>query len=107
MNAGPGMVQGPLDTVGGGATRPRARPPRRRTARRWLGRNAPALFGGGVLLLAIGCAIFAPWLAPYGFNDNRGSDGVLFATQQAPSSAHWLGTTVGGTDVLSRVIFGA
>ena len=50
-------------------------------------------------------AIFAPWIAPYGFNDDR-ANGVVFGTQQAPSAAHWMGTTVGGTDVLSRVIYG-
>ena len=50
-------------------------------------------------------AIFAPWIAPYDFNDDR-ANGVIFGTQQAPSAAHWFGTTVGGTDVLSRVIFG-
>ena len=50
-------------------------------------------------------AIFAPWIAPYEFNDDR-ANGVVFGTQQAPSAAHWFGTTVGGTDVLSRVIFG-
>jgi ABC-type dipeptide/oligopeptide/nickel transport system permease subunit len=48
----------------------------------------------------------APLLAPYGFNADR-VGGVIFGTQQAPSHAHWLGTTVGGQDVLSRVIFGA
>jgi ABC-type dipeptide/oligopeptide/nickel transport system permease subunit len=45
-------------------------------------------------------ALFASWIAPYGFNQE-------FPTQQAPSSKHWFGTTVGGEDVLSRVIFGA
>jgi peptide/nickel transport system ATP-binding protein len=56
---------------------------------------------GAFLLIAI----FAPWLAPYGFNDDR-ANGVVFGTQQAPSAAHWFGTNVGGTDVLSRVIYG-
>jgi len=56
----------------------------------------------GVFILI---AIFAPWIAPYDFNDDR-ANGVVFGTQQAPSAAHWFGTTVGGTDVLSRVIFG-
>ncbi|MGH1564388.1 dipeptide ABC transporter ATP-binding protein [Mumia sp. DW29H23] len=51
-------------------------------------------------------AIFAPWLAPYGFNETR-VDGVPFGTQQPPSAEHWWGTTVGGQDVLSRVIYGA
>jgi peptide/nickel transport system permease protein len=52
------------------------------------------------------CAIFAPLLAPYEYNQLRGDDGN-FGAQQAPSAAHLLGTTVGGYDVLSRVIWGA
>src|SRR3954468_23200279 len=51
-------------------------------------------------------AVFAPLLAPYGFGQLRDADGP-FGAQQPPSSAHWLGTTVGGYDVLSRVIWGA
>lgn len=51
-------------------------------------------------------AIFAPLLAPYGFNQLRGPDGP-FGAQQPPSSEHLFGTTVGGYDVLSRVIWGA
>ena len=51
-------------------------------------------------------AIFAPWIAPYDFNADR-ANGVLFGTQQGPSADHWFGTTVGGTDVLSRVVYGA
>jgi peptide/nickel transport system permease protein len=50
-------------------------------------------------------AIFAPLLAPYEYNQLRDPSGA-FGAQQAPSSAHWLGTTVGGYDVLSRVIWG-
>ncbi|GAA2022771.1 ABC transporter permease [Agromyces tropicus] len=50
-------------------------------------------------------AIFAPLLAPYGYNQLRGPDG-LFGAQQPPSPEHLLGTTVGGYDVLSRVIWG-
>ncbi len=51
-------------------------------------------------------AAFAPLLAPYGFGQLR-QDGVAFGAQQPPSSAHVWGTTVGGYDVLSRVIWGA
>src|SRR3954452_24710254 len=51
-------------------------------------------------------AIFAPLLAPYGFNQLRDLSGV-FGAQQPPSSAHLFGTTVGGYDVLSRVIWGS
>ncbi|MGA8986842.1 dipeptide ABC transporter ATP-binding protein [Aeromicrobium sp.] len=64
------------------------------------------LFLGFALIFAfILIAIFAPLIAPYGFNDNS-SGGVIFGTQQPPSADHWFGTTVGGTDVLSRVIYG-
>lgn len=51
-------------------------------------------------------AAFAPLIAPYGFAQLRGEDG-LFGAQQPPSAEHWFGTTVGGYDVLSRVIWGA
>lgn len=51
-------------------------------------------------------AIFAPLLAPYGYATLRGADG-LFGAQQPPSPEHILGTTVGGYDVLSRVIWGS
>ncbi|QGG39945.1 dipeptide ABC transporter ATP-binding protein [Aeromicrobium yanjiei] len=64
------------------------------------------LLGFGLVGLFIFVAIFAPWLAPYDFNADR-SGGVVFGTQQPPSADHWFGTTVGGTDVLSRVIYGA
>ncbi|MET0976538.1 MAG: ABC transporter permease [Leifsonia sp.] len=50
-------------------------------------------------------AIFAPLLAPYGFSQLRGADGT-FGAQQAPSADHLLGTTLGGYDVFSRVIWG-
>ncbi|MBW9092659.1 ABC transporter permease [Microbacterium jejuense] len=56
--------------------------------------------------LFIVVAIFAPWLAPYSYNQLRGPDG-LFGAQQPPSPEHLLGTTVGGYDVLSRTIWGA
>ncbi|WP_254450668.1 ABC transporter ATP-binding protein/permease [Aeromicrobium stalagmiti] len=64
------------------------------------------LLGFGLVGLFVFVAIFAPWLAPYDFNADR-AGGVVFGTQQGPSADHWFGTTVGGTDVLSRVIYGA
>jgi ABC-type glutathione transport system ATPase component/ABC-type dipeptide/oligopeptide/nickel transport system permease subunit len=65
------------------------------------------LLGFGLIALFVLLAIFAPLLAPYDFNQARGDDGMLFGTQQSPSLDHLFGTTVGGTDVLSRVIYGA
>ena len=53
-------------------------------------------------------AVLAPWVAPYGFNDVVNSAGVRFIPRQAPSGAHWFGTTNGqGADVLSQVIYGS
>lgn len=51
-------------------------------------------------------ALFAPLLAPYGFSQLRDDDGT-FGAQVPPGGEHILGTTVGGYDVLSRVIWGS
>ncbi|WP_434317472.1 ABC transporter permease [Leifsonia sp. P73] len=51
-------------------------------------------------------AIFAPAIAPYGFAQLKDAQGQ-FGSQQPPSAAHIWGTTVGGYDVFSRVIWGA
>ena len=50
-------------------------------------------------------ALFAPLLAPYGFAQTRDDNGI-FGKQLPPSAEHVWGTTVGGFDVLSRVIWG-
>ncbi len=52
-------------------------------------------------------AIFAPVLAPYRFNQLTDSNGDSFGSQVPPGGEHLLGTTVGGYDVFSRVIWGA
>jgi peptide/nickel transport system permease protein len=56
----------------------------------------------GVFVLT---AILAPVLAPYGFAQ-LSADGERFGAQQPPGPEHLLGTTVGGFDVFSRVIWG-
>ncbi|NTV38652.1 MAG: ABC transporter permease [Demequinaceae bacterium] len=75
--------------------------------RQSMGLQRGMLVGGlvltGIFLLT---ALFAPVLSPYGFSQLRGDDGAFGATQ-APSSEHWLGTTQGGLDVLSRLIWGS
>ncbi|MGY4540207.1 peptide/nickel transport system permease protein [Arthrobacter sp. UYNi723] len=62
----------------------------------------------GVVLCAVFvvAAIFAPVLAPYGYSqisDDAGS----FPAQAEPGGKHLMGTTVGGYDVLSRMIWGS
>ncbi|GAA4189721.1 ABC transporter permease [Microbacterium oryzae] len=66
------------------------------------------MLAAGLVICAIFLltALFAPLLAPYGFAQLADDDGS-FGAQQAPNGEHLLGTTVGGFDVLSRVIWGS
>ncbi|MFF4309297.1 ABC transporter permease [Streptomyces sp. 900105755] len=57
----------------------------------------------GLFLLT---ALPGPLLAPHGYAQLRDGAG-LFGSQQAPSGAHPLGTTIAGYDVLSRTVWGA
>ena len=92
-----------------------ARPPKRllrdrlpvvHQLRQSVGLQRGMLVAGLILTgLFIFTAIFAPLLAPYGFDQLRNIDGP-FGSQQPPSGAHPFGTTVGGYDVLSRTIWG-
>jgi len=74
--------------------------------RQSVGLQRGMLVGGlvltGIFLLT---ALFAPLLSPYGYSQLRGANGA-FGAQQAPSKEHLLGTTQGGLDVLSRLIWG-
>jgi peptide/nickel transport system permease protein len=62
--------------------------------------------GAGITLLFIVLALFAPWIAPYRF-DQFQANGERFKQLDHPSAQHIMGTTVQSTDVLSRVIWGA
>jgi len=59
-----------------------------------------------ICALVLIAAIFAPLIAPYDYAQLRTPEGA-FGAQQPPSAAHIWGTTVGGFDVFSRVIWGA
>jgi peptide/nickel transport system permease protein len=62
--------------------------------------------GAAVVLVFVVLAVFAPLIAPYGFDQYK-AHGVVFPKQASPSSAHWFGTNVRQVDVLSVVIYGA
>jgi peptide/nickel transport system permease protein len=62
----------------------------------------------GIVITAIFllCALFAPLLAPYGF-DQTSAHGVSFVKREAPSGDHLFGTDRLLFDVFSRTIWGA
>jgi len=62
--------------------------------------------GLAIVLFFVVLAIFAPLIAPYGFDQVEAAGG-RFPKQAAPSGTHLFGTTVQSTDVLSRVIWGS
>ena len=57
--------------------------------------------------LMVVVALFAPLIAPFGFDQVTGTDGARFPKQAAPSGAHWFGTSVQSYDVFSRVVWGS
>ncbi|MCC7047500.1 MAG: ABC transporter permease [Alphaproteobacteria bacterium] len=75
----------------------------RRTAARFLGDRA-ALLGASLILLLILAAVFAPILSPFP------ADVAEFHTAnrlRPPDGMNWLGTDRMGSDLLSRILFGA
>jgi peptide/nickel transport system permease protein len=71
-------------------------------------RNPAAIAGAAVLLLVVGAAVFAPWVAPH--DPARQSLIRRFTPPiwtEAGKSAHVLGTDQVGRDILSRIIHAA
>jgi ABC-type dipeptide/oligopeptide/nickel transport system permease subunit len=69
-----------------------------------LRRNPGAIFGFALVLVFVLCALFAPWIAPYGPRE-QGLEGRLIAA--APSFDHPFGLDQLGRDQFSRVVYGA
>ena len=75
--------------------------------RQSVGLQRGMLITGLILCGIVGiCAIFAPLIAPYGFNQ-LGTSAGNFGSKLPPGGTHIWGTTVGGYDVFSRVVWGA
>ena len=65
------------------------------------------LLAGIVITIAfIVLAIFAPWIAPYDFNQTK-VDGVKLPKLAPPSGTYWFGTNDQFYDIYSRVVWGA
>ncbi|MAC80087.1 MAG: D-ala-D-ala transporter subunit [Rhodobacteraceae bacterium] len=60
--------------------------------------------GAAIILALVLIAIFAPWIAPY---PGDVTDFHLTDRLQAPSAQHLFGTDRMGSDVFSRILFGA
>lgn len=66
-------------------------------------RDKAALLGGLIILLTVGCAIFAPLIAPADPLQQEAAARL----QPIGSPGHLLGTDTNGRDILSRLIFGS
>jgi peptide/nickel transport system permease protein len=62
--------------------------------------NPRAIVGASILGFFIVIALLAPVISPYSPNN------INFPVGLGPSSKHWLGTTEGGQDILSQLIWG-
>lgn len=69
---------------------------------RRLKQNKAAMLGLLVMVILILAAIFADYVAPYGYDDQD-----LMRRFQTPNSQHWLGTDNFGRDIFSRIVYGA
>ena len=67
-----------------------------------LARNKLAMLGLFVIVLMILMAVFAPLIAPYGYETQN-----MKAVYLSPCKEHLLGTDRLGRDILSRLIYGA
>lgn len=63
--------------------------------------------GIAITVVFLFLAVAAPLVSPYDFDQYRDATGERFGKQIEPSGEHPFGTTVQGTDVMARVIFGA
>lgn len=69
---------------------------------RRLKQNKAAMLGLLVMVILILAAIFADYVAPYGYDDQD-----LMRRFQTPNSQHWFGTDNFGRDIFSRIVYGA
>ncbi|MDF2068363.1 MULTISPECIES: ABC transporter permease [Bacillaceae] len=74
-----------------------------RDAWRSFSKNKVALVGAVIVLFFVFLAVFGPWLAPQGINEQSIKDHRLLP----PSSEFWFGTDDFGRDIFSRIIHGA
>lgn len=62
---------------------------------------AYAVVGLAIVIVMVACAVFAPWIAPFGEAE------LLGPTWEGPSGTHLLGLDSLGRDMFSRLVYGA
>ncbi|MEN9411157.1 MAG: hypothetical protein RL216_3131 [Pseudomonadota bacterium] len=77
------------------------------SALRRLAKRKLALFGFALILVVVGAAIFAPWIAPYAPEEQL-FDGLTLEGAPLPPDARFImGTDLLGRDLFSRMLYGA
>lgn len=66
-----------------------------------------ALIGLVIIILTVLGAIFAPWLTPYGMNEQSFDGLSMQGGPLPPSYEYWFGTDLLGRDLLTRLLYGA
>ncbi|VDZ63335.1 Probable D,D-dipeptide transport system permease protein ddpC [Serratia odorifera] len=68
-----------------------------------MARNPLTAIGGGIVLLLLIVALFAPWICTVPSADTKPRPGP----QSPPSARHWFGTDEFGRDIFSRLVYGS
>lgn len=66
-----------------------------------------ALFGLAIIVLVVGGAVFAPWIAPFDPNDQMFDGLTLEGAPMPPGGPFLMGTDLLGRDLFSRLLYGA
>jgi len=72
-----------------------------------LRRRKIALFGMALVVLIVGAALLAPWIAPYDPFEQHFDGLTLFGEPLPPGGDYLLGTDLLGRDLFSRLLYGA
>lgn len=70
-------------------------------------RRPLALAAVFIVSIIVGCAVFAPWVAPHPPDQQFFEGLTLEGAPLPPNETFWLGTDLLGRDLLSRMIYGA
>jgi len=81
--------------------------PRRRGALGRVARRPLALLGLLIIALTVAAAIAAPWIAPFGRDEQLFEGLTIEGAPMPPGGAFLLGTDLLGRDLLTRILYGA